>query len=291
MNCERFRTVVNDLTRDQNRSPREGSPSGVVVMAAEERARALAHAAECEGCALNLEDERNLTAGLRTLADQMKSLAGPPRLEENVLAAFREQLDVRSVVRPIQAQRQPARYWVAAIAAVLLIVFGIFVVRGRILLRPTPRLAGREVPKTQDSSTVPPRTNDQPSTLATAKDTTPATPPVHTPRRKVNRFLAVTSPSRVGSKYTNAAANAAAAVAADSKNNQKNSEITTGFFPLSYGGTPNLQEGGQLLRIELPRAAVARFGLPVNMERASERVKADVLVGADGLAQAIRFIH
>jgi hypothetical protein len=31
--------------------------------------------------------------------------------------------------------------------------------------------------------------------------------------------------------------------------------------------------------------------LPVNMERYNERVKADVLVSADGLARAIRFVQ
>jgi hypothetical protein len=33
------------------------------------------------------------------------------------------------------------------------------------------------------------------------------------------------------------------------------------------------------------------MGLPVNMDRYSERVKADVLLGADGLARAIRFVQ
>jgi len=68
-------------------------------------------------------------------------------------------------------------------------------------------------------------------------------------------------------------------------------EVMTDFYPIGYTNTPNLQEGGQLLRVELPRAAVARFGLPVNMDRAGQRVKADVLVGSDGLAQAIRFVQ
>ena len=31
--------------------------------------------------------------------------------------------------------------------------------------------------------------------------------------------------------------------------------------------------------------------LPVNYERAGERVKADVLLGDDGIARAIRFVH
>jgi len=52
-----------------------------------------------------------------------------------------------------------------------------------------------------------------------------------------------------------------------------------------------LQDGGQLVRVELPRSALARFGLPVNTERANQRVKADVLFSADGLARAIRFVQ
>jgi len=71
------------------------------------------------------------------------------------------------------------------------------------------------------------------------------------------------------------------------------SESTTQFLSLSYISPVNLQDGGQLVRVELPRSAMARFGLPVNMEREryGERVKADVLVGADGLARAIRFVQ
>ena len=70
-----------------------------------------------------------------------------------------------------------------------------------------------------------------------------------------------------------------------------NSEIATDFFPVGDGSALNLQDGGQLVRVELPRSALVRFGLPVNIDRANQRVKADVLVGADGLARAIRFVQ
>ena len=53
----------------------------------------------------------------------------------------------------------------------------------------------------------------------------------------------------------------------------------------------NLQDGGQIVRVELPRSALANFGLPVNMDRYNEKVKADVLFGVDGLAHAIRFVQ
>ena len=49
-------------------------------------------------------------------------------------------------------------------------------------------------------------------------------------------------------------------------------------------------EGGQVLRVELPRSALLSFGLPMNPDRAGERVKADVLISSDGLPRAIRFV-
>jgi hypothetical protein len=68
-------------------------------------------------------------------------------------------------------------------------------------------------------------------------------------------------------------------------------EIATDFFSVGDTSALSLADGGQLVRVELPRSALMRFGLPVNMDRASERVKADVLVGSDGIARAIRFVR
>jgi hypothetical protein len=68
-------------------------------------------------------------------------------------------------------------------------------------------------------------------------------------------------------------------------------EIATDFIPLVQGDSLNLMESGQLVRVELPRSALVSFGLPMNMERADQRVKADVVVGNDGLARAIRFVR
>jgi hypothetical protein len=65
-------------------------------------------------------------------------------------------------------------------------------------------------------------------------------------------------------------------------------EITTEFIPLT-GLTQS--EGVHLVRVELPRSALASFGIPVNAERAGGRVKADVLLGEDGTARAIRFVR
>ena len=68
-------------------------------------------------------------------------------------------------------------------------------------------------------------------------------------------------------------------------------EVSTDFVLVGYGSALDLQDGGQLVRVEWPRAALATFGLPLNMDRAGERIKADVLFGTDGRARAIRFVE
>jgi hypothetical protein len=67
-------------------------------------------------------------------------------------------------------------------------------------------------------------------------------------------------------------------------------EVATNYLPL----TPTADaEGmsGQVVRIQLPRSALAQFGVAVSPERADELVKADVVLGDDGLARAIRLIQ
>jgi hypothetical protein len=41
----------------------------------------------------------------------------------------------------------------------------------------------------------------------------------------------------------------------------------------------------------MPRSALVSLGLPVNVVRADVPVEADLLVGEDGLARAIRFVR
>jgi hypothetical protein len=69
------------------------------------------------------------------------------------------------------------------------------------------------------------------------------------------------------------------------------SEIVTSFIALDGGGGLARPESLQMVRVELPRSALMSFGLPMNVERADERIKADVLVGNDGIARAIRFVR
>jgi len=65
-------------------------------------------------------------------------------------------------------------------------------------------------------------------------------------------------------------------------------EIVTEFFPLLDVAPPF--ERGELLRVSVPMSTMRKVGLPVDENRLGDRVYADVLVGNEGLARAIRFV-
>jgi len=67
-------------------------------------------------------------------------------------------------------------------------------------------------------------------------------------------------------------------------------EIATDFLPLPYSHVP--MNIGSTVRIEVPAAALASFGLaPPDFRKSDVKVQADVLIGEDGLARAIRFVR
>jgi hypothetical protein len=66
-------------------------------------------------------------------------------------------------------------------------------------------------------------------------------------------------------------------------------EVVTDFFPL-MNPAPSFGRG-QMLRVQLPAAAMQTVGLPVREEHLGDLVQADVLVGEEGMPRAIRFVR
>ena len=62
----------------------------------------------------------------------------------------------------------------------------------------------------------------------------------------------------------------------------------TDFIPIIYDPDPIVR--GHIVRIRLPRSALTAFGLPWNEENAEETIRADVVLGEDGMARAVRFV-
>jgi hypothetical protein len=229
---------------------------------------------------LKLEDERLLEAGIRALAAEMEFAEAPARVGEQLLAAFRIHRDTA----PLGHTTYRWRYWTGAAAAVLLLVVGLVAIRVRLSSgqEPRQRQIAKQIEKPESSTMV---IQNRSSSVAVPRDQRrqlimPGS------RRHTNGYLA--TGSKAPGRRDSSKASQANAVAADSRGS---SEIATEFFPVGYESTLNLQDGGQLMRVELPRLALARFGLPVNVNRANQKVKADVLVGVDGRARAIRFVQ
>jgi hypothetical protein len=265
MNCNSFENVVNELAREQ-------------MMEAAVRDAAMRHSSNCDICAARLNEEQQLTVGLKQLAAATQEVAAPPELPATLLAEFRKQPhSVAHVVATKFRSRSLATFWTyAAIAAALLIVSGIgalYLLAAREQTSPgiAVQLANTSVsPLDQDGSRVTnPTVSGSPTSLVR-------------PRRSSKRSALAKVQSRP-STTTVAQADLLAS------NNER--EITTEFIPIGYSDAPTVQDGGQLVRVEVPRSTMARFGLPVNMERYDERVKADLWLGADGFARAIRFVQ
>jgi hypothetical protein len=68
-------------------------------------------------------------------------------------------------------------------------------------------------------------------------------------------------------------------------------ELATEYVPLTYAAYADETYGGHVVRVQVPRAALLTLGVPIGAEPSTELVKADVIVGDDGLARAIRLVR
>ena len=208
-----------------------------------------------------LNDEELLKRELRSLAAEMSHLEAPDSVETKVLEAFR----ARKVV-PFPVKRSNPRYWLAAVAAVLLIAMSVVALRWQSEKEtPPPAFAERQLPN---------KPQDKPESAETPKEIEYQA--VHDSPKRIER-RPVRQP-RVRRPENTQVANHV-------------TEIATDFIPLRSMNAASFQDGGQIVRMELPRSALVNFGLPVNMDRYNEKVKADVIFGVDGLAHAIRFVQ
>lgn len=268
MNCNEFETKVTDLARAQ-------------MIEAEARDRALAHAATCRRCAMRLGDEQRLTAGLRGLAATFDDEQMPARGEAQMLAAFHAAHTAAPAAKP--ARHRLAWAAAAAIILGLMALAAVRFVEGR---KSQPTFANNPMP--QESA--PPPAPQAPPPAAPQNQPSPPLQADVPPRHQ--RPASKRAPQALARKQDGKAKPSAAqpldpgSATAD----EQAGEIATSFIPLS-GSSGLAAESMQLVRVELPRSALVSFGLPMNVERADERVKADVLVGNDGVARAIRFVR
>ena len=191
----------------------------------------------------------------------MNSAAAPERVEHFLLAAFAERSSSPDPMRP-----KRWNYSYVAAAAVVLVALGIGVAAWNSLAPSTGPEVRSAVPAATPTSTSGGDPQEQ-TTVAQDKSVLPRPVRVHRSPKRNKPVETVAEPALT------------------------ETEVATDFMPIGYVSSASLQDGGSVVRVELPRSTIVSMGFAVNMDRYGERVKADVLLGPEGLARAIRFVQ
>ncbi|MBL8188301.1 MAG: hypothetical protein JNK38_09850 [Acidobacteria bacterium] len=273
MNCQEFDQIFHEVAHSQ-------------PMDARQHELALAHSAVCPSCAARLANAHSLAKGLAALATATEIHSAPSRVEDALLAAFRQQtiptgLPEKSNVVAFPVRQSRVSLWALAAAAVLLIVFGIVAVsqwKKAPANSPTRELAIVPNPSPKPENIQPAGTQSE-LVVATANQS----PKPVTFRKTIKASAQLDDGFLVSSSLGEFTP------LVHSPNAQQ--EIATDFLPLTYDASDQAMESGQVIRVQIPRTALASFGLPIIPERAHETIKADLLLADDGSARAIRFIR
>ncbi len=68
-------------------------------------------------------------------------------------------------------------------------------------------------------------------------------------------------------------------------------EDVDGFYPLPEAEALPAVESAMVVRVQLPASSLQLMGVPVGEERGDSSVQADLLLGQDGLARAVRLVE
>ena len=253
MNCSEFQHISHELARDQ--------------VEGREKIEALAHAGECSRCTEYLEQERTLSLKLGFLSQVMHAQEAPAALQPALLAAFREhaaQAGGNGRVAPHVGPRFWAhqKFWVwgasaAALAAVLALAIGL--------------RSGQRQPS-QASTQVPTR-----AVAAQSETPTTALAPVKQDESVAHQAVEAVKRHRAVAPRVRAARDQDAIIA-----------DASGFVPLIYCDELNCGTPGDVVRVELPASSLPMMGLASDVRTGP--VRADVVVGEDGVARAIRLV-
>jgi hypothetical protein len=68
-------------------------------------------------------------------------------------------------------------------------------------------------------------------------------------------------------------------------------EYATAYVPLPSADGASVAEDETIVRVSLPPAALASFGLPVSSAAGDSNVLADFVLGEDGMPRAVRLVR
>ena len=272
MNCEDFDKIIHELA--------DYKPMHVPV-----RDAGVSHVALCADCATKLASARILSSSL-VIAAGAESEEAPARIKQNLLAAFTA-AHQGSVAPPVIKKAQKAeragmspaqspvvdlsmghrrRWWtVAAFAVAAVILVAVVVPNWRKASHSPSLLPASDFKADLIDDSRPAKVVDHPIDQPFVKvKSAPVKRRGFTPRRSEGRAV-----------YTN----------------QTVAQNTGEYLPLTYLAKSTAIDSGTIVRVELSRSALASLGIRTNFEGSGKSVKADVVIGDDGVAQAIRLVQ
>lgn len=262
MTCAEHGLVVMDVARG-------------LRVEAERLEGAQRHVLGCARCAADQREQRGAQHALRVLADASAGLSAPERVEMALLDAFR----VRAAAGEPHGAGRPSWGWpmglVAAAATLALVAGAALVARVGFTGAETP--GAPPAPARAFALAAPLEALPVPS----AGGVDAAGRSVSSPRG-AGQAAAPRPARRAGAPVTRGAPSATSNAAWD--------PAALGFLSLPGTGGTMPADTAPIVRVKVSRASLAALGLPLAGEDLSQTVDADVLVGDDGLARAIRIV-
>ena len=212
---------------------------------------------------MNPGNEQRLLDVLRALRNETDAKPITPELEQKLLSAYRAEQRRRSLTG--------ARVWaVLGAVAASLTAISIFALQTRV-----------QEPKISVSTQLtPPEEAWQQSKpqrrMESQKEPDPKTPAMRRPRTRPS------DPPRPAKQEQYVGEPLVA---------RGTEPQVTDFVAVPFAPPFAAYDRGQLIRVRMPRQSFRSLGIPVNAERWNERVQADVLMGEDGIARAVRFVR
>ncbi len=226
---------------------------------------ALNHAAVCAKCDAMLVEEREIATSVGALAAHDRAVDSAGHLEFTLRAAFaREHASSEGLgdlkVAPTKSWASNiflggALGWRAFSLAGAAIIFAILLVPGMVGRKSEPNLAA--VKPAQASSTAVAPTITAPPMETVAAPTQNHLVAVHRPRKNL----------------------------ADPE------KTLTGFLALPYADDISTIEFGAIVRLQMSRADLAWYGLPVPISDNGQKITADLFVNGSGTPEAIRLVR
>lgn len=283
MNCEDFNKIIHEL-------------ADYKPMQAATRDAGVSHIALCADCAAKLAGARAVSTSL-VVAAGAESEEAPIKIKENLMAAFAALHQPESVKpRGIQAvprfevvensvaempvvdismRRRRQRWTVAAVAIAAVILLAVVLPNWRKTSAPGSAPPFKDLTASGQIDSRTPETVD-PKAVAPIDRAIPGP------------TIAVVKPAPVGRRLLKQRRPQAASA---SETYQTLAQNTNEYMPLTYLAKATAIDSGTIVRVELSRSALASLGLPIHFEGTGKSVKADVVIGDDGVAQAIRLVQ